>query len=231
MAKKLDDATLDKLEDQLLIRLFEDVDRCHEFFDESLVDPKDLDVDSYLEFEFRARLLFRAVFALFEGVTFNLKLRAADWCIDLGKQVSEGEKAFVLEWDYALSNNGTVIRQKAKARLLDAMRLMFVLMERVHDLPPFDANVEWWSCLKSSIKVRDRLTHPKLVFDLDVSGNEVKALLKAYYGFYSHLISYPPFKVAKKRKGKAVKRANTNHKKSTGTPQPLKPRAGKRRRS
>ena len=205
MAESPTNKELDKLEQKMVATLIEDADRCQQDFDnviEAIGDPKNLDAESYTEFEYRARALFRTLFASIEGLTFLLKVRTADWLIELGKELDEGEKAFIIERDYLLTDRGKVIKQKRKTRLIDSMRFFFALKERLHDLPPFDANVEWWSCLKTAIKVRDRLMHPKLVYDLDVKADELKAIMTAYHGFLTHLKSYPSVTFKSRRKTK-----------------------------
>jgi hypothetical protein len=47
-----------------------------------------------------------------------------------------------------------------------------------------------------SIKVRDRLMHPRIPMDVDISTKEVADALRAYKGFNDLLMKYPP-KVAK----------------------------------
>jgi hypothetical protein len=61
----------------------------------------------------------------------------------------------------------------------------------------FDPSTEWWSCLQSSIKVRDRHMHPKLPGDVDVSGAEIVAALKAYEGFKQQVMYYAELQNAK----------------------------------
>jgi len=57
-------------------------------------------------------------------------------------------------------------------------------------MQPFDASIEWWSCLRAAIRVRDRLTHPQLPGDLDVSGDDIVRALKAKKGFETEVLRY-----------------------------------------
>ncbi len=66
----------------------------------------------------------------------------------------------------------------------------FALKEGLGLTKTFDPSKEWWSCLKSSIKVRDRLAPPKLPEYIDVSGTEIVAALKAYEGFKERAMAY-----------------------------------------
>ncbi|MFY9327502.1 MAG: hypothetical protein WAO76_05705, partial [Georgfuchsia sp.] len=51
----------------------------------------------------------------------------------------------------------------------------------------FDPSSEWWGCLKKTIKVRDRLMHPRMPLDIDISDEEVVDALKATEGFFNAL--------------------------------------------
>lgn len=53
-----------------------------------------------------------------------------------------------------------------------------------------DFSSEWWSSLKKSIKVRDRLMHPRMPNDLDVSDDEVQDTIKAMEGFTKIIYRY-----------------------------------------
>lgn len=69
------------------------------------------------------------------------------------------------------------------------IRFAFTLLERAHGYPSqFDASSEWWFCFRESTKVRDRLMHPRMPEDLDVSGDEIIKALKAKNGFDAILL-------------------------------------------
>jgi len=40
------------------------------------------------------------------------------------------------------------------------------------------------------LKVRDRLTHPKMPEDIDISGDEIVSVLTAYEGFKEQALNY-----------------------------------------
>ena len=88
-------------------------------------------------------------------------------------------------------NRGEVIERAAHIRLSDNVRFAFMLQEKALGIDEaFDASVDWWSCLQSSIKVRDRLTHPKLPGDIDITGEEVLTALQAFNGFKDQIMMY-----------------------------------------
>jgi hypothetical protein len=143
------------------------------------------------DYEYHARQLIRAIFAFIEGLTFTIKVKAAELCIDNGRNISFAERFFATDTDHMLTEKGESIDRPAHIRLSDNVRSAFALQEKALGLDErFDASVEWWSCSKSSTKVCDRLTHPKLPEDVDVSGSKIVDALKAYEGFNRQLMFY-----------------------------------------
>jgi hypothetical protein len=154
--------------------------------------PTDIVAFLHRDYEFHARQFFRATFAFIEGITYALKTRAAHYCLAEGIELTDGEIDFVAERDYKVNNNGTVTEQSAHIRLADNVRLAIAICEKARRMPPsFDANIGWWSGLMAGMKVRDRLMHPKIPEDLDISHEEVNALFVAYKGMLEHFRSYP----------------------------------------
>ena len=67
----------------------------------------------------------------------------------------------------------------------------FALTEKAYRIPAqFDPSVEWWSCLGTAIKIRDRLMHPRMPDDLDISPEELIKTIKAKNGFEKLLMRY-----------------------------------------
>ncbi len=177
---------------ELIVTLGDDIDRCFRELDCSFEDGEwhaDGTVDA--DYEYHARQLIRAVFAFIEAVTFSVKVKAAEYCLEHGRDISDAERFFACDLEYALKDTGEVYERAAHIKLTDNIRFAFALQEKALGITQkFDANVEWWACLKSSIKVRDRLTHPKLPEHVDVSGDEIIKALKAYNGFKGQAMAY-----------------------------------------
>jgi hypothetical protein len=101
-----------------------------------------------------------------------------------GIEISPEERYFSIDTEYDLNDRGEVVELVAKISLAKNIRFAIALNRRAHKVSaPFDASVEWWSCLKEAIRIRDRLTHPKMPDDLDVSGDDIVKVLKAKKGF------------------------------------------------
>jgi hypothetical protein len=185
-------AVEDRSTAELIQTLGDDVDRCHreiiEAFDAGTVEPNG---DVYANYEFHARQLIRAIFAFVEAVTFSMKVQAAAYCLAKKRDISDGERLFSVDLELVLTDKGQVVDRPAHIRLADNIRFAFALQRKALGCPTaFDPSVKWWSCLKSSIKVRDRLTHPKLPRDIDLDGDEIIAALEAYNGFKDQAMAY-----------------------------------------
>lgn len=183
---------------ELIQTLGEDFERCYrgllQSFDEGTIDEDgNLDAD----YEFYARQLIRTVFAYIEGVTFSVKVTAVAHCMQRGIEILPQERYIAVEVDYELNEKGEVVERPARTKLPSNIRFAFMLSEKAHELPPqFDASAEWWFCLRESIKVRDRLMHPRMPGDLDVSPEELIKALKAKNGFDRVLHCYINFNTA-----------------------------------
>jgi hypothetical protein len=46
-----------------------------------------------------------------------------------------------------------------------------------------DTGGHWWSDFRKATRVRDRITHPRLPKDLDISPDEVMLITKVEFGF------------------------------------------------
>ena len=177
---------------ELILTLGDDVDRSHEALLDA-IDAGSVDEDRSVsaDYPFFARQLVRAVFAYIEAITFSVKMTAVDHCRKAGIDIPPEEIYLAVEVDHVLSDKGEVIQQRAMLRLAPNIRFAFALAEKAFGIETrFDPSVEWWSCLKAAIKVRDRLMHPRMPEDIDISGDEIVAVLKAKSGFESLVHEY-----------------------------------------
>jgi hypothetical protein len=143
------------------------------------------------DYEFHARQLIRAIFAYIEAVTFSVKAWSAGHCMEVGIDITPQERYFATDTEFEINERGDVVETISKISLARNIRFALTISRKAHRVAqPFDASVEWWSCLKQAIRVRDRLTHPKMPSDLDVSGNDIVNALKAKAGFEEEVLSY-----------------------------------------
>jgi hypothetical protein len=170
---------------ELIEKLSDDVARCHRELVALLgtVEP-DGEGNVYVEYEYHARQLIRAIFAYFEGVTFSVKVSSIARCDELEIETTDHERYLAVEVDSALTDKGEVEERSAHLKLASNIRFAFRLLDRAHGgTLGFDPSARWWSDLMTSIRVRDRLMHPKMPGDLDISGDELTAALRAMSGF------------------------------------------------
>lgn len=191
----------DRTTAELIVTLGDDVDRCHDGLI-AAIDAGSVDEAGNVtaDYGFYARQLIRVILAYIEGVTFSVKASAAAHCLERGIDILPEERFLAVDVDHILNEKGEVIEQRAMLRLAPNIRFAFGLSEKAYGSGPlFDPSTEWWSCLKTTIKVRDRLMHPKMPEDVDISGDEIVAALKARAGFDNLLVEY-----AKARKRNAI---------------------------
>ena len=175
---------------ELMEELGDDCSRCHTMLAECLRSgERDEDGGVKADYEFYARLLVRAVFAYIEAVTFSVKASSAGRCMELDIDITPQERYFATDTDYELNDKGEIVKTSAKIPLAHDIRFAIAMNRKANGIPdPFDASVEWWSCLRKAIKIRDRLIHPKMPGDLNVTGEDIVKVLKARDGFIAEIL-------------------------------------------
>jgi hypothetical protein len=177
---------------ELIELLGQDCHRCHSELVASF-DAGKVDSDGNLnaDYEFHARQLIRAVFAYIEAVTFSVKASAAWHCMQQGIDITPQERYFATDTEYELNDRGELVEAVAKISLARNIRFALSLNRKARKVSePFQPSVEWWSCLKESIRIRDRLTHPKMPGDLDILPEEIIKVLKAKDGFEDEVLRH-----------------------------------------
>ncbi len=172
--------------------LGQDCDRCHAELLAS-IDAGVAHAEGYVDadYEFYARQLVRAIFAYIEATTFSVKATSAWRCMEESIDITPQERYFATDTEYELNDRGEIVEAIAKISLARNIRFALALNRKARKVSePFDPSIEWWSCLKEAIRIRDRLTHPKWPGDLDVSGDEIIKVLKAKQGFEEELLRY-----------------------------------------
>jgi hypothetical protein len=130
------------------------------------------------------RALVRAAFAQIEGWTFNTKRIALQLNGMFSDELSEAEKFLLKDQSFELDDKGDLRQMKAKLRLSQNVRFAFRAV--YHTLAQGDSlkvDGSGWESFRKSIKVRDRLTHPKEVSELEVTDEELKSVQIALIWF------------------------------------------------
>ena len=103
------------------------------------------------------------------------------------KRIAEGiftpyELLYLLEYEMGLNDKGEVkVIGKSKIPLLNNLLFAFRMYGKIFDIEfRLDKSGIGWQSLRESIKVRDRLMHPKKAEDLSISIPELDKAIKAY---------------------------------------------------
>lgn len=171
---------------QLISLLDEDYTRIYDSLHEGL-SKNNLEI----EHEFSARQLVRAFFAYVEGTIYSLKGFAGAQLAFMGLVLEEHEWDLIHEYQHVLDDNGKVKHQRAAIRLIPNLKFMLSMLGDTMGADEVDFNKKnWWPAFRRSIKVRDRLMHPKSLSDMNISYGELGDLIEAREGFDELLSGY-----------------------------------------
>ena len=72
------------------------------------------------------------------------------------------------------------------------VKFSFRLTDKAHGrkTPTLDTSRQWWSDFKEATRIRDRLMHPRLPRDLNISPDEVVLIMRVEFGFRELMGSY-----------------------------------------
>ncbi|MDR8394651.1 hypothetical protein NC796_26160 [Aliifodinibius sp. S!AR15-10] len=132
------------------------------------------------------RMFIRSFFAHVEGISNKLKTHALLWNQNNNlEKLTIGELAIINEESYSLKSNGKVITHPSFNSTDKTLRFAINVFTKVHDV-----NFEWnlgedqrWNDFKDSIKIRNRMTHPKKAKELEFSQEEGDKLFRAHNWF------------------------------------------------
>lgn len=148
------------------------------------------DAEEYLEnnssSQFARRVYIRSVFAYIEGAVWVLKTA----CLNAKpkhmkeRKVTVAEIALLIEESYQLKENGKIRKVKTNLGLLENIKFTFKYINHLFngsiDLLTED---EIWQQFKKAKEIRNRLTHPKLISDYDISDEEIKFCQNSFNWF------------------------------------------------
>jgi hypothetical protein len=131
----------------------------------------------------KARMLIRSMFATIEGIVYGMKQLAfaanrADGPLTLDellicKEISFGQKG-----------NGEVDGSSMRLKFESNVKFAFAVLAKVfHQSFELNTNCQAWNRLVQSVKVRNRLVHPKRSSDLELTDDELRHAIEAYQWF------------------------------------------------
>ena len=128
------------------------------------------------------RLLVRSVFTFVESLSYLLKIQALHLLSP--DQVSFGDRLVAQEEAFELGDDGVVKQRAGKLRTISNIRFAFKFYAKAYENDfELDVASRGWQCLRRSLKVRDRLTHPKKLSDLLVADDEYTDSVKTFIWF------------------------------------------------
>jgi len=123
------------------------------------------------------RSFVRAVFALIEGSVFNLKEVALNVSVHKPTRFSKAELAMLEEVSYELNDKGETKTQVKFIPLTKNMRFAFDTAARAFNVSyTLVVDDEGWSKFRDALILRNRITHPKQIDDLQLSDDEVQVV-------------------------------------------------------
>lgn len=132
--------------------------------------------------QFWWRMYVRSFFAHVEGVTYRLKQQSLSAAEEFRLiKLSHEEIAIINEESYELTENAQIKKRPIYNPIDRNIRFTFDIALRAYGtkLDLKLGNDNKWNNFKKSIKVRNRITHPKNSSDLLISDEEKKHLLEA----------------------------------------------------
>lgn len=203
----------DRTTSYIIETLGDDIDKAYKRLSKDWEKPDAEGMFPYDETD--AREFVRAAFAAIEGISFSIRI----WCaarLLREKRMSEQERMMVAEVAIDL-RDGKIVERNAKITLEENVKFTFALLDRFYRKrkPTLDVGKEWWSGFKKSVRVRDRLMHPRWPSDLDISPEEVVGITATEGGFREMLSQY-------RTPGGTKKRIRTAKKSGKSRPTPRK---------
>jgi len=144
--------------------------------------------------QYYRRMLLRSAFAYMEGIIFVFKGSTAGLLLaqhfqeirsDMTKLLRETPYlGFLTDSGFVLSDKGELKPKKEHINLKTNIQYMFkIAATTYHSSYEVDKSGNGWECFQKSIKVRDRITHPKNSSDMEIAEDEISDVIKAISWF------------------------------------------------
>ncbi|MFA9480471.1 hypothetical protein ACERK3_19565 [Phycisphaerales bacterium AB-hyl4] len=144
---------------------------------------------------FNRRMFVRAIFAGAEGITHLLKTWSLGFANENPGQYTIGEIALLREESYELDRTGTKVKSRSKF-VPTAKNFRFAVVSFMKFDPDFkfDSGGQGWESFKEALAIRNRITHPKKVSDLQIDDDELDTCIDAHqwliHSSFACLIDY-----------------------------------------
>jgi hypothetical protein len=130
------------------------------------------------------RAYVRSVFAFIEGILHRMKRTAFHLGNTLGTLLI-AEMILIDGASFDIDDKGEVVARPFFIKFLNNLKFSFRVYSKIAGSSfKLDLGGNGWRKLQEAVKVRDRLMHPKVTTDLDVTDAEVEATKKAFDWFF-----------------------------------------------
>jgi hypothetical protein len=116
------------------------------------------------------RLYVRIVVSAVESAISTFRQEA----LEVPSMFTEEELLLLKGILYELADNGKVIEKQAHAQFFSSFRFAFQMLAKARGLcAQPDYSLAGWQALQHTVRLRNRLTHPKSVLEMQVSDNDM----------------------------------------------------------
>lgn len=129
------------------------------------------------------RDLIRTVFAAIEGLVWVYRNHIVEIAMDL-RRLTPSEEAALAEISYQVTETGKITRSTRHIPLPSLIRLVTRIAVALD--PELEVRFDNgnWACFREAVAIRNRVTHPKSMADLGLSGRDVETCLEAFYWLF-----------------------------------------------
>lgn len=140
--------------------------------------------------QFSRRAYVRTLFALIEGMVYQMKKVAL--CAYESDQVefTDAEISILKEETYELTKKGAAKSVQRYPKTLENIRFSFYAYAKVFKSNfILDVDNNGWQSLNEVMKIRNRITHPKNIKDISISDKDIKVIDQAAKWFQENSVS------------------------------------------
>ncbi|MCA0354702.1 MAG: hypothetical protein LCH85_22135 [Chloroflexi bacterium] len=149
--------------------LLEDVDYCFLAID-------DLKKRGYSseELQFWYRAVIRSLFAWIEGVIYRLKQFSIEYDGVLSEKLDSKLYSSLLDTEYQINEKGEIVKSDKFIPLPRNLIFAFKIYAHVYNCQyNVETSTHHWRNFRDAIKIRNRITHPKVSDDITITEDEV----------------------------------------------------------
>ena len=133
------------------------------------------------------RDVIRTAFAAIEGLVWILRVEVVD-AAEATYGLDDDERAILRERQLTVSEQGKIVSQTRYLTLTATIRLVARIASRLNGCEHFDFGGHEWERFRAALSIRNRITHPKCLDDLEVSKADVSKVTGAFFWLLDRLV-------------------------------------------